>query len=55
MVQLAHIPVVVTSANLQGHNQQSLHHAVEMLDKPLDIDIIFNAVHHYCADPMAHH
>ena len=51
-IQLAKIPVLVTSANLQAYDQQSLHHAVERLAKPLDIDTIFNAVHHYCGHPI---
>lgn len=53
-IRLANIPVLVTSANLQGYPPCSLQHAVNKLDKPLDIDVIFDAVHQYCGSPTLH-
>lgn len=49
--ELAEIPVCVASAGRELQNL-NLEHVVERIPKPIDIDQIYEVVHHYCGDPI---
>ncbi len=47
---IANIPIVVASANLDYRVDEK--HVVSKLKKPMDIDLIFEAAHRFCGDPI---
>jgi len=48
--EISRIPIVVASANLDYRVDEK--HVVSKLKKPMDIDLIFEAAHRFCGDPL---